>query len=57
MTSTPAVLETKERGPERHMAERDGISVTLGVLWIVGVAAAWNVVLVRFHDRVARLLS
>jgi hypothetical protein len=56
MTSTPVLLENKGKEPEVRVAP-DSISVGLGVLWIVGVAVAWNVVLVLFHDVMARFLS
>jgi hypothetical protein len=33
------------------------ITVGLGIMWMVGIALAWNVVMVLFHDVMARLLS
>jgi hypothetical protein len=59
MTSIPVLLENKGKEPEIRGVAPDtgGISVGLGVLWIVGTAAAWNVVLVAFAYLAARLLS
>jgi hypothetical protein len=56
MTSTSVLLKN-ERKPEMPVVAPEDISVGLGVLWIVGAAAVWNVVLVLFHDVMARLLS
>jgi hypothetical protein len=56
MTSTPVSLKNEGK-PEMPVVAAEGISVGLGILWIVGVAAVWNVVLVLFHDVMARLLS
>lgn len=55
MTRTPVLLENKGKEAETRVAP-DGVSVGLGILWIVGAAAVWNGVLVLFHDVMARLL-
>ncbi len=40
MTSTPVLLENERK--ESEIVAPDSISVGLGVLWIVGVAVAWD---------------
>jgi beta-lactamase regulating signal transducer with metallopeptidase domain len=57
MTSTPALGENRAGEPERLTAAPRGINVAVGFLWIVGIAGAWIVVLVLFHNLMARLLS
>lgn len=56
MTSTPALLESTGKEADVHSGARRSISVGVGVLWIVGAAAAWNIGLVLFHDLMTRLL-
>jgi hypothetical protein len=56
MTSTPLVHETVRREPDTHDEPPRGISLGAGVLWLVGIAAAWNVVYVLFHNLMDRLL-
>jgi hypothetical protein len=55
MISTPVLPESSGK-EETHVAAPHGVTVGIGVLWIVGAAAAWNVVLVLFHNLMVRLL-
>ena len=59
--STPVLQQSTAKELEIRVAAPRGISpgitVGSGVLWIVGAAAAWTVVLVLFHNLMARLLS
>lgn len=57
MASTSVLYDTTPKKSEIRGATPPGISLWAGVLWIVGIAAAWNVVLVLFHNLMARLLS
>lgn len=55
MSSTAVLQESTGKEAATHAVPHT-ISVGSGVLWIVGVAAAWNVVFVLFHNLMARLL-
>lgn len=65
MTSTPVLRQSIPKEPKIRVAAPRCISpritaritVGWGVLWIVGAAAAWTVVVVLFHNLMARLLS
>lgn len=56
MTATPALRKSKKTPTEMRIEAQDGVGVGLGVLWIVGAAIVWNVLLVLLHDLIARLL-
>lgn len=56
MTSTPILRKSKKTPTEMRIEAQDSVSVGLGVLWIVGAAIVWNVLLVLLHDLIARLL-
>lgn len=55
MTSTPILRKSKKTPTEMRIEAQDSVSVGLGVLWIVGAAIVWNVLLVLLHDLIARL--
>jgi beta-lactamase regulating signal transducer with metallopeptidase domain len=54
--SATAVLQERTGKDATTQPVPHTISVGLAVLWIVGVAAAWNVMFVLFHNLMARLL-
>lgn len=57
MTNTPALRDGAPKEPEIRDTAPRGISVAAGVLWIIGIAGAWTVILVLFHNLMARLLG
>ena len=57
MNSTPVLDDSPPNESKIHGATPHGISVGAGVLWIIAIAAAWNVLIVLFHYLTARLLS
>jgi hypothetical protein len=56
MTSTPVLHQDIRREPQTPVAPSRALSLGLGVLWMVGIAAAWNIAYVLFHNLMARLL-
>jgi hypothetical protein len=57
MKGTPILLENMASELETGLATQHNMGVGLGILAIVGVAVAWNIALVLFHNLMARLLS
>lgn len=57
MTNTPALRDGAPKEPEVRDTAQRGLSVGAGVLWIIGIAGAWTIVLVLFHNLMARLLG
>jgi hypothetical protein len=56
MTSTPVVHERMRREPDARVTQPRGLSLGAGVLWMIGIAGAWNIIYVLFHNLMARLL-
>jgi hypothetical protein len=59
MTSPSILLEAKGKKPEIHVASPDtgGMNPVLGVLWVIGTAASWMIVLLALHYFFDRLLG
>ncbi len=57
MTSTPVSQERSAKKPESGVVGPRGLTLGRGILWILGLAAAWTILLVLFHNVMARLLS
>ena len=57
MTTTPISHQSTPKQPEARPAAPRGMPVWVGVLWMVGIAGAWTILLVLFHNLMARLLS
>jgi hypothetical protein len=57
MTGTPAVRDGALEEPEIRGTASRGISLGAGVVWIIAIAGAWTIILVLFHNLMARLLS
>jgi hypothetical protein len=56
MTSSPVLQENAKNKPQNRGAGPGGISVLSGVLWMVGAAGVWILLLVLLHNVMARLL-
>lgn len=56
MTSTPVFHGSMEREPDTHVPQPRSLSLGAGVLWLIGIAGAWNIIYVLFHNLMARLL-
>lgn len=57
MSTTPVSHQSTPKRPEVRPATPRGMPVWAGVLWILAIAGAWNILLVLFHNLMARLLS
>lgn len=56
MTSSPVLHENAKNRPQNRSAGPRGISVLSGVLWMVGAAGVWILLLVLLHNLIGRLL-
>ena len=56
MTCTEVLHHSTRKESENRDAP-PGLSLWAGVLWMIGIAGAWTIVLVLFHNLMARLLS
>lgn len=57
MTSSPVLQENARNRPQNSGGKSRGITVLMGVLWMVGAAGVWILLLVLLHNVMARLLS
>ena len=57
MTSSPVLQENAKNRPQKREVEPRGISVLSGVLWMIGAAGVWILLLVLLHNLMGRLLS
>lgn len=58
MTSSAVLQENAKNRPQNDSGGKSrGISVLMGVLWMVGAAGVWILLLVLLHNAMARLLS
>lgn len=57
MPGTPVVPESTAKRSETHAAAPRGLSLGTGILWMLAIAGGWTLVLVLFHNLMARLLS
>lgn len=57
MTSSPVLQENARNQPRNSGAGPRGVSVLMGVLWMVGAAGVWILLLVLLHNLTARLFS
>ncbi len=57
MTSSPVLQQNAKNKPQNRGAGPRGISVLSGVLWMVGAAGVWILLLVLLHNLMGRLLS
>jgi hypothetical protein len=55
MTSSPVLRENAKNKPQNRGVGPRGISVLSGVLWMVGAAGVWILLLVLLHNVMARL--
>jgi len=56
MTGTPALHDRAPREPDVRPAASHDMPLWAGVLWMIGIAGAWTILLVLFHNLMARLL-
>lgn len=56
MTSSPVLQENEKNKPQSRGVGPRGISVLMGVLWMVGAAGIWILLLVLLHNLMGRLL-
>jgi hypothetical protein len=57
MPSSPVLQENAKNKPQSGVAGPRGPSVLMGVLWMIGAAGIWILLLVLLHNVMARLLS
>lgn len=57
MSTSPLLEHTRKEADQVVVPDTRELSPVLGVLWIVGTAAAWMVILVAFHFLMARSLG
>lgn len=57
MTSSPVLEENAKNQPQSGGGKSRGVSVLMGVLWLVGAAGVWILLLVLLHNVMARLFS
>jgi hypothetical protein len=57
MSSSPVLHENMGRKEEERKPTPPGVKLIVGVLWMVAAAGAWILILVGFHNLMARLLS
>jgi hypothetical protein len=55
MSSSPVLQENARNRPQNRGAGPRGVSVLMGVLWMVGAAGVWILLLVLLHNVMARL--
>lgn len=56
MSSSPVLHENMRKKPGNPAATPRGVKLIVGVLWMVGAAGAWILILVGLHNLMARLL-
>ena len=57
MTTTPVSRQSTSNQSQTPSTGPRGIPLWRGVLWMIAIAGAWTIVLVLFHNLMARLLS
>jgi hypothetical protein len=56
MTSSPVLQQNAKNNPQNRGAGPRGVTVLMGVLWMVGAAGVWILLLVLLHNVLARFL-